>query len=197
MNKAKKLATLMQRLADLVSTTRHDPTRLTCFVCYDDEDYSEVESFIRQFAEEFVPRCVGVTPQDSFVGSLDDRYIADAVREEILGDSTVTILLLGRDTWKRSFVDWEIAASLLETPHRQRNGILAMPLPSMGNKAILPERVRDNFFGADNEKSAVIFEGYPTSRELFRAQLDHAHASRSEDVRVVDNARSLRRADLH
>ena len=186
---------LMQRLADLISTARYDPTRHTCFVSYHDADFSEVESFIRQFGEEFVPRCVGVTPQDRFVGSLDEHYIKSRVRDECLGDSTVTIVLLGRETWHQMFVDWEIAASLLEGPARPRNGILAMPLPSMGNRATLPERIRDNFSGPGDEKSSVIYESYPTTRESFRAKLDRAHASRSQPGAAVNNARPLRRAD--
>ncbi len=195
MIKPRNLAVLMQRLADLISTTRHDPTRHTCFVSYHDADFGEVESFIRQFGEEFVPRCIGVTPQDGFVGSLDEHYIKSRIREECLGDSTVTIALLGRETWHQMFVDWEIAASLLEGPVRPRNGILAMPLPSMRNRATLPERIRDNFFGAGDEKSSVIYESYPTTRESFRAKLDRAHASRSQAGAEVNNARPLRRTD--
>ena len=195
MIKPRNLAVLMQRLADLISTSRHDPTRLTCFVSYHDADFGEVESFIRQFGEEFVPRCIGVTPQDGFVGSLDEHYIKSRIRDECVGDATVTIVLLGQETWHQMFVDWEIAASLLEGPVRPRNGILAMPLPSMRNRATLPERLRDNYPGAEDEQSPVIYEGYPTSRESFRAKLDRAHASRSGAGAEVNNTRPLRRSD--
>lgn len=195
MIKPRNLAVLMQRHADLISTTRHDPTRRTCFVSYHDADFSEVESFIRQFGEEFVPRCIGVTPQDGFVGSLDDHYIKSRIREECLADSTVTIVLLGQETWHQMFVDWEIAASLLEGQSRPRNGIVAIPLPSMRNRATLPERIRDNFFGAGDEKSSVLYESYPTTRESFRAKLDRVHASRSLAGAEVNNARPLRRSD--
>ena len=195
MIKPRNLAVLMQRLADLISTTRHDPTRLTCFVSYHDADFSEVESFIRQFGEEFVPRCIGVTEQDSFVGSLDEHYIKSRIRDECLGDATVTIVLLGRETSHQMFVDWELAASLLEGAVRPRNGILAMPLPSMRNQATLPERIRDNYFGSDDDKSSVIYESYPTTRESFRAKLDRAHASRSRASAEVNNTRPLRRTN--
>ncbi|MCY3952603.1 MAG: TIR domain-containing protein [bacterium] len=195
MAKAKNLAFLMQRLADLISTSRVDPTRLTCFVCYHDADFSDVESFIRQYGTEFVPRCIGVSEKDGFVGSLDDHYIMSRVREEILGDSTVTLLLLGRETWHQRFVDWELAASLHETPVRSRNGILALPLPSMGNRAVLPDRIRDNHFGADSERSPVIYASYPATRESLRTMLDRADKSRVDEARTVDNRRPLRRTD--
>ena len=193
--KPKNLSILMQRLADLVSTSRVDPTRLTCFVCYHDADFSDVESFIRQYGTEFVPRCIGVNEKDGFVGSLDDHYIMSRVREETLGDSTVTILLLGMETWHQRFVDWEIAASLHETPVRSRNGILAMPLPSMGNKAVLPDRVRDNHLGTDGRRSSVIYASYPASRESLRTLLERADKSRFEAAPEVDNSRPLRRTD--
>ncbi len=195
MIKPRNLAVLMQRLADLVSTTRYDPTRRTCFVSYHDADFSEVESFIRQFGDEFVPRCVGPVEQDGFVGSLDEHYIKSRVREGCLADSTVTIVLLGKETWHQQFIDWEVAASLLEGSVRRRNGILVMPLPSMKNRAVFPERIRDNFFGPDDEKSSVIYESYPTTRESLRAKIERAHASRADAARKVNNSRPLRRTD--
>lgn len=195
MIKPRNLALLMQREAELISTVRHDPTRHTCFVSYHDADYGEVEAFVRQFGEEFVPRCIGVTPQDGFVRSLDEHYIKSRVRDATLGDSTVTIVLLGPETWHQMFVDWEIAASLEEGPGRPRNGILVMPLPSMRNRATLPERIRDNFFGAEDEKSSVLYESYPATGDSLRAKLDRAHASRSPGGAEVNNARPLRRTD--
>ena len=195
MIKPRNLAILMQRFADLVSTSTYDPARHTCFVSYHDADYSEVESFIRQFGTGFVPRCIGVTERDSFVGSLDEHYIMSRVRDECLGDSTITIVLIGRETWHQRFVDWEIAASLLESPIRPRNGILVLPLPSMRNRAVLPERIRDNFSESGAEKSCVVFESYPTSPDSLAAQLGRAHAVGSDAGRDVDNSRPLRRTD--
>lgn len=195
MIKPRKLAVLMQRHADLVSTTRYDPARPTCFVCYHDADYSEVEAFVRQFGAEFVPRCVGVTPDDAYVGSIDDSYVLSCIRREVLADSTITILLLGAETWHQRFVDWELAASLGADVERGRNGVLVMPLPSLGNRATLPERVRDNFDGAEDPSSAVLYEAYPRSAESFRDKLRRAEASRLDAARAVNNARPLRRTD--
>ena len=195
MIKPRNLAILMQRLADLMSTSSYDRTRQTCFVSYHDADFSEVESFIRQFGGEFIPRCVGVAEHDRFVGSLDETYIKSRIAQENLSDSTVTIVLLGRETWHQKFVDWEIAASLEEGVVRRRNGILVMPLPSMKNRAILPERIRDNLVAADNAKSYVIYESHPTTRDSLRGKISRAHAARSVVGREVNNSRPLRRTD--
>ena len=195
MIKPRNLAILMQRLADLMSTSSYDPTRQTCFVSYHDADFSEVESFIRQFGGEFIPRCVGVAEHDRFVGSLDETYIKSRIAQENLSDSTVMIVLLGRETWHQKFVDWEIAASLEEGVVRRRNGILVMPLPSMKNRAILPERIRDNLVAADNAKSYVIYESHPTTRDSLRDKISRAYAARSDVGREVNNSRPLRRTD--
>ena len=185
----------MQRHADLVSTTVYDPARPTCFLCYHDADFSEVEAFVRRFGTAFVPRCIGVTPTDGYVDSPDDHYLMSRIRDQNLADSTITIVLLGQETWHQRFIDWEIAASLLEGPVRRRNGILVMPLPSMRNRAPLPERIRDNFSAADNDRSAAVYEGYPTTRESFRAKLDRAAAAGADPARPVNNSRPLRRTD--
>ena len=185
----------MQRVADLISTGRYDPSRSTCFVSYHDADFSEVETFIRQFGAEFVPRCIGVIEQDGFVDSLDDRYIMGRIRDEKLADSTVTIVLLGRETWHQRFVDWEIAASLADGPTHPRSGILVMPLPSLSNRAILPERIRDNFGADDGGQSCVVYESYPATPDSFRAKLDRALAARAHRAGRVNNSRPLRRSD--
>lgn len=185
----------MQRLADLMATSRYDLTRHTCFVSYHDADFSEVESFVRQFGSEFIFRCIGVSEQDGFIGSLDEEYIKSRIREQILVDSTVTIVLIGSQTWHRRFCDWEIAASLVAVPSRPRNGMLAVPLPSMENRAVLPERIRDNYVAGDDEESYVIYESYPPTADALRRGINRAHAARSDESRDVDNSRALRRTD--
>ena len=37
--------------------------------------------------------------------------ISRRVRDDYLSDSTVTVVLVGKDTWRRKHVDWEIAAN--------------------------------------------------------------------------------------
>ncbi|MYJ13449.1 MAG: hypothetical protein F4078_03910, partial [Acidimicrobiia bacterium] len=114
---------------------------------------------------------------------------------ECLSDSTVTIVLVGKETWHQRFVDWEIAASLISSSTRTRNGILALPLPSMRNRVILPERIRDNLAAGDGALPCATFESYPTSRDSFAAQLGRAAGARSDASIEVHNSRPLRRTD--
>jgi MTH538 TIR-like domain (DUF1863) len=55
------------------------------------------------------------------------RYIAD----EYLDETNVTIVLIGRRTWQRKFVDWEIRASL-----HKKSGLIGIFLPSHPNFAL-------------------------------------------------------------
>ena len=50
------------------------------------------------------------------IGDIDPNLKVDTIRQKIrdeyLRDSTVTVVLVGAETWKRKHVDWEIGASI-------------------------------------------------------------------------------------
>lgn len=131
--------------AETASARKSDSTRHKRFISYHVDDMDEVESFLDKFGSEFIPRSVGVTSEDDFVDSDDDEYIKRKIREGYLTDSTVTIVLLGKCTWSRKFVDWEISSSLRNDTSNKRSGLLAYPLPSMNNSARLSDRLKDNW----------------------------------------------------
>lgn len=58
------------------------------------------------------------------------NYIMQQIRENYLSDSTVTIVLIGKETWKRKYVDWEISASIRNTQKNPRSGLIGILLPS-------------------------------------------------------------------
>lgn len=64
---------------------------------------------------------------------LDDQAIRQKIRDEYLRDSTVTILLVGRNTWRRKHVDWEIYSSMFDGQVNKKSGILVVNLPSAGS----------------------------------------------------------------
>lgn len=55
------------------------------------------------------------------------------IRDEYISDATVTIVLIGQETWKRKHVDWEISASIRDTKHNSRTGLIGILLPSYDN----------------------------------------------------------------
>ena len=62
--------------------------------------------------------------------------IRQKIRDEYLRDSTVTVVLIGTETWQRKHVDWEIASSIRKTKNNPRSGLLGIVLPSYVNRNI-------------------------------------------------------------
>ena len=62
--------------------------------------------------------------------SLRTETLRQKIRDEYLRDSTVTVVLVGADTWKRKHVDWEIGASIRHTQYNPRSGLLGIILPT-------------------------------------------------------------------
>nr|VFK36759.1 MAG: MTH538 TIR-like domain (DUF1863) [Candidatus Kentron sp. SD]VFK40347.1 MAG: MTH538 TIR-like domain (DUF1863) [Candidatus Kentron sp. SD] len=85
-----------------------------------------------------------------------DRYLPREtvyrkIRDEHLRDSTVTVVLIGTETWKRKYVDWEIHISVRHTQHNPRSGLLGIFLPNHPdfmkaeyNHHTIPPRLYDN-----------------------------------------------------
>lgn len=78
---------------------------------------------------------------DEEIDSENDDYILQQIRTHHLKDSTVTIVLVGSETSKRKWIDWEIYSSLRPYGERTRNGLLAIFLPTAGDT---PARLQDN-----------------------------------------------------
>lgn len=73
--------------------------------------------------------------------SASNDYILQQIRTYHLKESTVTIVLIGSETAKRKWVDWEIYSSLRPYGGRSRNGLLGIFLPTAGGT---PARLQDN-----------------------------------------------------
>lgn len=182
----------VQNAAIRASQRKSDSTRHKCFVSYHVADLDEVKAFVESFGEEFIPVTVGVTDEDTIINSTDEDYIKAKIREDYLSDSTVTIVLLGENTWGRKYVDWEISATLRNDPVNKRSGLLVIPLPSMQNSANLPARARDNWIQDDEDNSYTLYKSYPLYNFTLRSYIEDAYKARTSKSHLVDNSRPLR-----
>ena len=72
------------------------------------------------------------------------------IRDEYIRNATVTVVLIGTETWKRKHVDWEISTSIRSTEYNSRNGLLGIILPTRSDTAqnynayTIPPRLHDN-----------------------------------------------------
>lgn len=68
------------------------------------------------------------------IGDLDENLNAETIRQKIrdeyLRDSTITVVLIGTQTWQRKHVDWEIGSSIRDTKLNSRSGLLGVLLPT-------------------------------------------------------------------
>jgi len=94
-------------------------------------------------------------PNSVKIGDIDPSMSTDAVRAKIRDDylrnSTVTVVLVGINTWQRKHVDWEISSSIRSTALSSRSGLLGIILPthpSFGvptyDEGVVPPRLVDN-----------------------------------------------------
>lgn len=129
------------------------PPRHKVFVSYhhspNDQKYRN--DFERLFAERH-----GVMISKSVqIGDIDPNLATETIRQKIrdeyLRDSTVTVVLIGPETWKRKHVDWEIGSSIRQTKYSSRSGLLGIILPtyprsdpSKYSHYTIPPRLHDN-----------------------------------------------------
>lgn len=96
--------------------------------CHEDDYYrNQFEKSFSEDRQEFVSHSVKE-------GDIDDQLphdrIRQIIRDEYISDATVTIVLIGKNTWKRRHVDWEIGSSIRHTTKNPRNGLLGILLPT-------------------------------------------------------------------
>lgn len=165
-----------------MATVRHK-----CFISYQQMDEDEVAKFIDDFSDVFIPKIIGVSDTDDFIDSTDTDYVMRRIRELYLTDSTVTIVMIGKCTWARRYVDWEAASSLRNDPNNKRSGLMAITLKSVASasRQLLP-RVDDN---VDGDSGYSRWWKYPTSSADLRSCIDSALSSR--DTKTPDNSREL------
>lgn len=161
--------------------------RRKVFISYHGDDRGAVQDFISRFddvEDQFIFR--GIAMPEDIINSDDPDYIMGQIRERFLGDSTVTLVLIGRCTWARKFVDWEVQASL-----RRRaagpppNGLLAVLLDPGATRGKLPERVKKN-----TDSGYAKFRSYPASGQQLAGWIEDAFEARTERAELIENPRA-------
>ena len=101
------------------------------FVSYHHEDGQGFRNrFEELFAEVFdIMDSRSVRPTDIPNGLQVDE-INRRIRDDYLSDTTVTIVLVGKNTWRRKHVDWEISATVRNTEANPRSGLVGVLLPT-------------------------------------------------------------------
>ena len=77
------------------------------------------------------------------IDSDDPLYQSRKIREDHISGSSITVVLIGAETWERKHVDWEIYATLAK-----KHALLGIALPTCAKtpkgEVIVPGRLYDN-----------------------------------------------------
>ncbi len=161
--------------------------RRTVFVSHFGGDRQTVREFIDQWSHVFIPKQLGVYDDEDFINSSNPPYVMTQIRKKFLGDSTVTIVLLGSCTHSRRYVDWEIKTSLRRGGYTP-NGLLAILLNGQ-TRAHLPPRFKLNW---DPEHSKYArYMVAPTTSDQLRSWIEDAHSARTSRAHLITNPQGM------
>jgi hypothetical protein len=172
--------------ADTTTTSRRK-----CFVSYSADDEDEVDRFVRDFTDVFIPKVIGVSGGDSLIDSGNSDYVMSRIRNEYLGDSTVTLCMIGNCTHSRRYIDWELKATLRRGTYVP-NGLVGVLLPSVGDRAHLPPRFKDNW-NRDESMAYGIYRPYPSTKAILRSWIEEAFSRRTSHTVLICNAQDMHR----
>ena len=169
------------------------------------DDRAEVDAFIWRWStteEVFRAKALCTFDNDDFINSTNPEYVMSEIRRKYIGDASVTIVLIGRCTHSRRYVDWEIKASLRQGQSLP-NGLLAYVLPSAVPSAAgvygiplertqrawpaLPERLAANWNYNGQQNSYARYFELPDSASVLRQQIEDAFWDRTNRAGMIRN----------
>ncbi len=126
------------------------------FLSFHQRDELEAAIFCRRYDQYFNEiRTLGVDELgDEYaehINSGDSDYVMRQIRERKIAGTSCTVVLIGKCTWARRYVDWEIAATLRNNEDDPRGGLIAVQLPSAQQNgwSRLPDRLSLNISSVD------------------------------------------------
>lgn len=159
------------------------------FISHYKGDRDEVDGFIEDFSDVFIPKVLGANDNDDFIDSANTDYVMQRIREKYLGDSTVTIVLIGSCTHSRRYVDWEIKSSLRRGQYTP-NGLLGILLPSQGKSAHLPPRFKENWEKGEINCYAR-YRAYPSFAQQLADWIEDAYQARTSRTHLIQNSQDM------
>ena len=164
--------------------------RRKCFISYHHSDQTAVDQFVRNFDHDqdcFIARGLGQEMPGEVINSTNTDYVMSKIREKFLGSSTVTIVLMGKCTWARRYVDWEIQSSLRSGEQTTPNGLLGIKLSTFTD---FPQRFHENL---SNDWPKIDCYArhmdYPTSTQSLVDAVEGAFQRRTSHRNLIVNPR--------
>ncbi|HEV7252129.1 MAG TPA: TIR domain-containing protein [Mesorhizobium sp.] len=120
------------------------------------------------------------------IDSDNAEYVMRRIRENYITGSSCTIVLVGKDTQARKYVDWEIKATL-DGGH----GLIGVRLPTLPvnaqGRVSVPERLSDNI-----NSGYALWLSWADITASAQACQRYIEAANAKDKRLIDNTRARR-----
>lgn len=172
------------------------PVRRKCFISYHHADQAWVDHFVNTFDHDrnlFIARGLGQTMAQDIIDSADTDYVMRRIRQLYVSDSSVTLLMLGKCTWARRYVDWELQGSLRAPENGLPNGLLAIKLPTFPENGAFPDRLNRNLLSPERKAARLDcyarWLAYPQSADELWAAIEAAYQRRTTHAYLIDNPR--------
>ena len=167
--------------------------RHRCFVSYHHADQDEVDNFVKTFDHDrdaFIARGLGQEMAQEIIDSDDTSYVMRRIRELYLKDSTVTLVMMGKCTWARRYVDWELQSTLRSGQTVTPNGLLGIKLPSYPKNGTYPNRLNINLKQSEDQEDCYArWIEYPTRSDSLANSIDAAFDRRTTHTKWINNPR--------
>ena len=170
----------------------YQETKRRVFISHYRGDRSEVDDFIKKFAEEenvFTLYVLGANDNDDLINSTNPEYVMTQIRKKYLKDTTVTIVLVGSCTHSRRYIDWELKSSLRQGEYTP-NGVMGIILPSQGNSAYLPPRLEENW-SKNHVNCYARYWNYPKAADQLEGYIDDAYNARTIRAHLIKNSQEM------
>ncbi|MFK7784205.1 MAG: TIR domain-containing protein [Crocinitomicaceae bacterium] len=124
--------------------------KVNVFISFRKEDIKIVKKFERMFVDHYECVTSSYVREDKIPNDLNDEATLQLIIKNHIQNSSITIVIIGENTYKSNFVDWEIKASLRGKKNdRKRSGLIGIFVPEITNggkkhKNLIPERLGDN-----------------------------------------------------
>ncbi len=145
---------------------------------------NDFENYFAVHHEVMISKSVQIGEIDP---NLQTETVRQKIRDEYIREATVTIVLIGQNTWQRKHVDWEISSSIRDTAKNPRSGLLGIFLPSypMGanntfNPKTIPPRLYDNW--KDERKRFAHLYNWTNDPKQLKAWIHRAFEDRNKIV---------------
>ena len=134
----------------------HNIPRHKVFISYYHQDDQDYKNYLIQLIEynpnlgryQFIFDDYSVSENDIDDTGMSDEAVRKEIRDNYIKDATVLILLCGKHTKDRKFIDWEIHAAMFDTKNNPKLGILVINLPTLNGQNHIQS-------GQDDEKSII------------------------------------------